>query len=125
VFQSTVTRSVLIGLYIAWPLIVGVTCATSRVRRRFVVLSAAGWIGATVIATTARPADRALVIGLVLGVGASLSLWLATRRGVTFTWMQDKTYWPDNDPLPSGEKVAAVLVALMGILGLAVGTLAA
>lgn len=42
-------------------------------------------------------------------------------RGVTFTWMQDKTYWPDDGPLPLGEKVAVVLVALVGALGLALG----
>src|SRR6266545_5596490 len=89
---SRMTRWVLTGLYVAWPMIVGVTTAIARVRRRFVLLAAAGWLGATWIATTGRPADRAPIIGLVLGVAASLSLWLATRRGVTFTWMQDKTY---------------------------------
>ncbi len=32
-------------------------------------------------------------------------------------------YWPDDRPVPSGEKVAAVLVAIVGALGLVVGVL--
>jgi hypothetical protein len=116
------TRAVLIGLLVVWPLIVGVTALIAQVRRRFVLWSAAGWLGAMWIASTGRPVDRALVVGLVGGVAASLFMWLATLRGVTFTWTQDKTYWPDDGPLPSGEKIAAVLVALVGALGLAVGT---
>ncbi|MEU8221873.1 hypothetical protein [Kribbella sp. NPDC048915] len=44
------------------------------------------------IATTARPTDRALVVGLVCGVAVSLCGWLATSRGVTLTWEQDKIY---------------------------------
>jgi hypothetical protein len=118
------SRAVLIGLYVAWPLIIGVVSATARIRRRFVLLSAAGWLGAIAVATTARPAERALVVGLVLGVVTSMGLWLATLRGVTFTWMQDKTYWPDSNPVPAGEKVAAALVAVVGAVGLAVGALA-
>jgi hypothetical protein len=100
---------------------VGVTAAIARVRRRFVLVTASGRLGATWIATTGRPADTALVIGLVGGVAASLLIWLAALRGVTFTWMQDKTYWREDAPLPLGEKVAAVLVALVGALGLALG----
>ena len=98
---------------------------TARVRRRFVLVSAAGWLGAAVIATTARPADRALVVGLVCGVAVSLCGWLATSRGVTFTWEQDKTYWPDSEPIPTGEKVAAALITLLSLFGLVVGVLVA
>jgi hypothetical protein len=119
------SRAVLIGLYVAWPVIVGVVCASARIRRRFLLLSAAGWLGAVAVATNAQPPARALVVGLVFGVASSLGLWLATARGVTFTWMQNKTYWSESNPVPAGEKVAAALVAAMGVIGLAVGTLGA
>lgn len=119
------SRPFLIGLYVAWPLVIGVVRVTARVRRRFVLLSAGGWLGAAVIATTAQPTDRGLVVGLVCGVTVSLCGWLATSRGVTFTWEQDKTYWPDNGPIPTGEKVAAALMTLLGLFGLVLGVLAA
>jgi hypothetical protein len=118
-------RPLLIGLYVAWPLMVSVLRVTARVRRRFVLVSAAGWFGAAVIATTARPAERALAVGLVCGIAVSLFGWLSTSRGVTLTWEQDKTYWPDNEPIPTGEKVAAVLMTMLGLLGLVIGLLAA
>lgn len=114
------SRPLLISLYVAWPLVVGVVRATTRIRRRFIAASAIGWLGATVIATTGQPADRALAIGLVVGVAASLGGWLATSSGVNFEWDQSKTYWPDDAPTPTGEKLAAALVALLGLVAVAV-----
>jgi len=75
-----------------------------------------------VTATTARPTDRALVVGPVCGLAGCLCGWLATSRGVTFTWEQAKTYWPDNEPFPQARSSADTP---LGLLGLVVGVLAA
>lgn len=71
------------------------------------------------IATTGQPPEMALAVGLMVGVIASLSCWLATSDGVNFNWDEGKTYWPDDGPIPTGEKIAAALVALIGLLAVA------
>jgi peptidoglycan/LPS O-acetylase OafA/YrhL len=117
------TRPLLISLYVAWPLVVVVARATARVRLRFILVSAAGWLGALVIATTAQPVDTAIAAGLPTAIAVSLCFWLFTSSGFTFTWEQDKTYGEDNSPIPIGEKIAGALVALIGLLAILVSTL--
>jgi hypothetical protein len=45
---------------------------------------------------------RSVLVGLVFGVVASLSDWLAASRGVTFTWKQYKTTGGITLPIPTG-----------------------
>jgi hypothetical protein len=122
--MATVARSVLIGLDLAWPVAIGVVRAVTTVRARFMILSAIGWFGALAIATTAQPVGRALVAGLVAGTAASVAVWLATRRAVTFTWTQHRTYWHDDSSLPRGEVVSAALVTVIGVAAAIVGAVA-
>ncbi|WP_143465634.1 hypothetical protein [Kribbella sp. ALI-6-A] len=92
----------------------------ARVRRRFVAVSVLGWLGGVVIATTAEPVGTGLVVGLPVGVGLFLSAWLITFQGITFEWDYSKTYGEDPRPAPTAEKVAALLVTLLGLSGIAV-----
>ncbi|WP_432941300.1 hypothetical protein ACQPXM_33335 [Kribbella sp. CA-253562] len=115
------SRALLIGLYVAWPVVIAVVRA--RVRRRFVAVAAMSWLGAVVIATTAEPAGSGLVVGLPVGVGVFLLAWMVTFDGVSFEWDSAKTYWEDPRPAPAAEKVAALLVTLLGLSGIAVGVL--
>lgn len=112
-------RWILITLYAAWPVGVGVIRALTRLRTRFLLITTAAWLVALVIATTAHPADRALPAGLLTGTLGSLGLWLATSHGVTFTWTQDKTHWPDDTGAPKGERLAATLLTLIALTALA------
>jgi hypothetical protein len=115
------SRPLLIGLYVAWPVVIAVVRA--RVRRRFVAVSAMGWLGALVIATTAEPAGKGLVVGLPVGAVLFLLAWMVTFDGITFEWDHSKTYGEDPRPAPTAEKVAALLVTLLGLSGIAVGVL--
>jgi hypothetical protein len=105
----------LIALYAAWPAGVALIWWVSRVRKRFVLLSAVGWLGSLVIATTGQPPGKALAAGLAAGTGASLILWCFVLRGVTFTFASDKTYWVDDARLPRGEVLAAAFVGAIGL----------
>jgi heme A synthase len=116
-----VSRALLIGLYVAWPVVIAVVRA--RVRRRFVGVSALGWLGAVVIATTAEPTGKGLVVGLPIGVGLFLLAWIVTFDGITFEWDSSKTYGADPRPAPTGEKMAALLLTLLGLSGIAIGVL--
>jgi hypothetical protein len=49
---------------------------------------------------------RSVLVGLVFGVVASLSDWLAASRGVTFTWKQYKTHWPNNATAAHGHSAS-------------------
>jgi hypothetical protein len=92
---------------------VGVIRALTRLRIRFLLVTAAAWLVALVIATTAHPTDRALPAGLIAGTLGSLGLWFATAQGITFTWAQDTTYWPDDTKTPKGEWLAATYLTLI------------
>jgi hypothetical protein len=105
----------LIALYAAWPAGLVLIRWVSRIRKRFLLLSAAGWLGSLVIATTGQPPGNALPAGLAAGAGASLILWWFVLRGVTFTFASDKTYWVDEARLPRGELLAAAFVGAIGL----------
>jgi len=117
-----VPRWILIALYVAWPVGVGVIRALTRLRTRFLLITTAAWLVALVVATTAHPTDRALPAGLLAGTLGSLGLWLATSNGVNFELNSHKTYWPDDAGAPKGERLAATLLALIALT--AVATLA-
>jgi hypothetical protein len=100
----------LIALHAAWPAGVVLIHRVSRIRKRFMLLSAAGWFGSLAIATTGQPPGKALPAGLAAGTAASLVLWCFVIRGVTF-----KTYWVDEARLPRGELLAAAFVGAVGL----------
>ncbi|MDX6294549.1 MAG: hypothetical protein QOH50_3624 [Kribbellaceae bacterium] len=105
----------LIALHAAWPAGVVLIHRVSRIRKRFMLLSAAGWFGSLAIATTGQPPGKALPAGLAAGTAASLVLWCFVIRGVTFTFASDKTYWVDEARLPRGELLAAAFVGAVGL----------
>lgn len=50
---------------------------------------------------------------LIVGSGVAVALWLATARGLTFTWAQDETYWVYD----VGDRLVEVLSLLAGVVG--------
>jgi hypothetical protein len=112
-----VPRFVLIATYVAWPAAVVLLRLVTPVRPRCLAVLAGGWLVATVLATTATPATRAVPMGLVVGAGLALGIWPAISRGVTFTMAQDRTYAPYDGKIPVGDRVALAITAVAGLVG--------
>jgi hypothetical protein len=106
--------AVLVGLEVLW--IVSLVGAGVRraVRNRFLLTSLLGWLLSTVIATEAKPAERALPVGVLVGSCAAVGLALATRSGVTFTVMPNKEYWPDDKRPPIVENLLLLFMLACG-----------
>lgn len=108
------------GLQALW-LVALVTVGTLRaVRARVLVTSGLGLLISLVVSTTATPPEQAVPLGVMLGTGAAVGLWLATRHEVTFTWAPGKVYWPDERRPPATEKLLLLMTTLYFCAGAAV-----
>ena len=111
---------VLVGLQALWLVTLIAVGLLQAVRRRLLVTSGLGLLISLVVSTTASPTERALPLGVALGAGAAVGLSLATRRGVTFTWMPDKVYWLDDKRPAPTEDLILLMTALCCCVALAI-----
>ncbi|MDX2974674.1 hypothetical protein [Kribbella solani] len=102
----------------AWPLILVAAKLVARLRWRFVLVFAVGWLTALVIATTGEPHSRAAMIGPVFGAVGAVFVWLVTRRGVRLTWMPGEVFLRDDNPTPKVEYVVAAVIAIAALASL-------
>lgn len=109
-----------VGILVAWPLVLAAAKLVAHVRWRFVFVFAAGWLAALVVATTAEPRPRAAMIGLALGAGGAVVIWLAVRTGVRLTWMPGEVFLRDDNPTPKSEYIVAAAIAIAALVGLLV-----
>lgn len=77
------------GVQALWLVALVVVGLRRAVRPRVLVTSGLGLLTSLVVTTTATPTEQGVPLGLLLGTGVAIALTLATRRGVTFTWMPD------------------------------------
>ncbi|TCO41061.1 hypothetical protein EV646_116153 [Kribbella antiqua] len=103
---------VLVGLQALWLVALVAVGLLRAVRHRVLVTSGLGVVISLVVSTTATPMERGLPLGVALGAGVAVGLSLATRSGVTFTWMPDKVYWLDEKRPPMTENLILLLTAL-------------
>jgi hypothetical protein len=71
-----------------------------------------------VISTTGVPAESAVPMGLTVGAGIALMWSLATRSGVTLSFVPDKVYDQDDGPKPRMETVVLVATGILGVIGI-------
>jgi hypothetical protein len=102
----------LVGLQALWFVVLVAVGLLRAVRRRVLVTSGLGLLISLVVSTTATPAERGFPLGVALGAGVAVGLSLATRSGVTFTWMPDEVYWSDEKRPPLTENLILLLTAL-------------
>ena len=100
------------GLQALWLLALVVVGLLRAVRSRVLMTSGLGLLISLVISTTATPAEQAVPLGVMLGTGVAVGLSLFTRHGVTFTWMPDTEYWPDEKRPPVTENLLLLMTAL-------------
>lgn len=103
---------IVVGIEAFWFVSLLAVGVLHAVRHRVLVTSGLGWLLSAIISTTGKPLEAALPLGLLIGSGAAVGLSLATRRGVTFTWMPDKVYWLDEGRRPFAENVLMMLTSL-------------
>jgi hypothetical protein len=111
--------ALLLTLYAGWPVTAVVAKVVGRVRTRFLLVCAATWVLALVIATTATGTRIAAPVGLIVGASACLFLAFAVTGGVTFEWDPNKTHLPDESKMPRAEFVVLGVVGLVGAAGIA------
>ena len=96
------------GSQALWLLALVVAGLKRAVRPRVLVTSGLGLLISLVVTTTTTPTE----LGVMLGTGVAIGLSLATRHGVTFTWMPDTEYWPDENRPPLTENLLLAMTAL-------------
>ncbi len=110
-------RSLLVAAYVAWPAAVVALRLITRVHRRCLVVIGAGCLISLVVGTTATPTHIGIPLGLLLGAGIGLGICLATARGVTFMYAPDATYWEYNGKIPTGDRLAELVTAVVAVVG--------
>jgi hypothetical protein len=100
------------GLQALWLMVLVAVGLLRAIRPRVLVTSGLGLLISLVVSTTATPTEQGVPVGIMLGTGVAVGLSLATRHGVTFTWMPDTEYWPDEERPPVTENLLLVMTAL-------------